>query len=485
MKIKIVKIVKNIEFVRFFSMDYLNFLNNKNSYEREELEKNDLYSPFKKEILIKKEYDLISFFNTINLDYLFLIKEKLKISPSILFNIDKNLINDLFNKNKVADFYTNEEKDFLFLLIQKILINNKNLKKIDNFRVINSLLKDKNSIYLNKKIITIKNSFYKSFTYNLVITFLKRINSLIFKDDLTLNLLDLSSLKFENKIFIKNNEEKNSILNEFITFYKKEDIFYKNLSFLNISKIKNNYFKNFEDLKANNYNDSDNFIFENEDDYKDFLKFADSINLKVNYLRKMNNKTFYFLIFVLENILKKEKVDSILYLKEKSDNIDKFIKNYKGNNAFYFLSFLNETINLYQLYNDPDEHYFLNELFNYKKIKKMNLKEFYYFLEFILYFDFAKKIDEKSEINLFRLNEIHLLKKSNKVNKLILSSLKKSYKENVMYKSLIIKNFLLLKKIFTNSINLEIYHKSKLNDYSKLVYNLDSLEMIIKILNLL
>ena len=127
-------------------MDYLNFLNNKNSYEREELGKNDLYSPFKKEILIKKEYDLINFFNTINLDYLFLIKEKLKISPSILFNIDKNLINDLFNKNKIADFYNYEEKDFLFLLIQKILINNKNLKKVDNFRAINSFLKNKNSI---------------------------------------------------------------------------------------------------------------------------------------------------------------------------------------------------------------------------------------------------------------------------------------------------------------------------------------------------
>lgn len=257
-------------------MKHLAYINEKDRYILENLNEVDLLNPFYFDVVINSIDDLLSFLNRINIDLLkdFEILGKYEAPLSLSLNLSSLFLKNykkLYTKSK--DEILKEEEDFLFNIVRIIATNQKNLPYIKNFKNIKRLFKnrDYNSLIQNLKLIN--NKFNDRKSYVLVNLFLIRLQHLKY-----IKIKNIPSFKYNainainSKILSLPKNDNESYLEKFL-----KTIDDKNFSF-NFSEIIKN-----KDTKICEYdgylnllikgvkNDVECFIFEDDDDFKEFI----------------------------------------------------------------------------------------------------------------------------------------------------------------------------------------------------------------------
>lgn len=463
-------------------MKHLIYINDKNRYILENLSEVDLLNPFYFDVVIKNEDDLLIFFDRINLDLLkdFEKNKDYEAPLSIALNLSNSFINDnkkIFIKKK--NVIIEEEEQFLFSLVRTLINNQKDSSKIISIRNINRLLKtrDYKGLIDNLSLINKKNFQNKPFSF--VILFLNRLDVLKYLKINSLPAFKYSSTNVINTKILTSLNDNETYLEMFLKAVSNSKFSFNFYKTINNIDIKNDNYDNFLNLIIKGIHfQIDCFIFEDEDDFNEFINNMNLINKKVFYYSPLKKKLLNYLLKVLKVILNKDDKEDLDFLRLLSkDKILKFLKNFHSFNAYDFLNKLNEEVNLFNLYSDTDDKMLLNTLLTFLKKKALNIERFYFFITFLLAIRFKKEINEVANIKAIKLDDLHLLNLNNLIVGFISTKKKKNYNNEVMYKSIILKNYIFFNEILKKSKLIYFYQYDSYSSIELLASHLDEVSL--------
>ncbi len=449
---------------------------------------NSFFGELSTPIIIKKEGDLISLIEKIKVSEARYFFDERTISFKVASNVSFKKLKDIddFNNLFIQDNEEaiNIEEDFLISLLKSTIFNGEVFDEIKKVKTLKIKLRAKDFSYIKKYLEENKNKIIKLDLYKLMLD--------ISKSGKNVALSELNYIPYEynsNNVQVlnifKDLNLKNSLMNNFLNDFKNFSFgsfveFFKN----NKEKIEIKRFKtNSELFNKILMTKSKQIIFEDKDDLDDFKNYLLSLNVNVFNIEKIEKRVVSFLIYIYEYLLEiPNNVSKVLLKKIDIYNLINEKINYFKNNLDIF-TFLIEEVGLYELYDDLDSHYLINELINISI--NHDIKTFYNILRIIKDLDlsFLSNIDEN--IKLFSIQELTYINKKGSENVLVLSQKRKKYTENVLYKGIIMKNSLFLKEILRLSKHLIIFKKGQYDEKIFKKERIDSLAFLIKLLSYL
>lgn len=165
-----------------------------------------------------------------------------------------------------------------------------------------------------------------------------------------------------------------------------------------------------------------------------------------------------------------------LKLLSKSKILFFFAENHSSS-AFEFLSELNKEVNLLTLYPDEDEKYLFESLLIFLKNKDLNIEQFYFLITFLLKIRFKKLINPMASVEALKLDDLHLIKTSISKVAFIASKKKKLYKNDVMFKSILLKNYTIFNEILKKCKDIYFYRYENYSSDDRFLSHLDEVSL--------